>query len=176
MPLIALINTWTRPDRWPLIGALGSAALLAGAFAFEILGNYPPCPLCIQQRWVHAYVLIAGLALGVGFHLAEPVNALVYRAGATIMAVGFAASTWAGAHHAGGEYGLWRLDCAGGSVSDLTVEGLLDALNTATNVVLCDEPAWTLLGVSMAGYNALFSAALCAISIFATFRTPTRSA
>ena len=44
------------------VAGLGSAALLAGAFAFQYLGGLPPCQLCLWQRWPHAAaVLILGL-------------------------------------------------------------------------------------------------------------------
>lgn len=175
LPLIAVLNRWTRPDQWPLIGALGSASLLAGAFAFEVFGQYPPCPLCIEQRWLHAYALMAGLVIFGGFRLAKPDLAVFSRIGAAIMAVAFGLSAWRAGFHAGGEYKLWPLNCQASDVSGVTVDQLLTALNTPTNVVLCDEPAWTLLGLSMAGYNTLFSALMCALSLMAILRTPYRS-
>jgi disulfide bond formation protein DsbB len=36
--------------------------------------------------------------------------------------------------------------------------------------VLCDQAAWRMLGISMAGYNALISAAMAAVSAFVGFR------
>lgn len=172
----ALFDRWTRPDRWPLVGAAGSAALLLGALGFEVLGDYPPCPLCIEQRWAHVYALIAGAALFAAFRFAPPLPAIATRAGAGAMAGLFAFSAWRAVRHAGMEYGFWVIPCQGEDVSDVTIDSVLGALNTAQNVVLCDEAAWTLFGVSMAGYNALFSAAFCAMSLYALFRNPTRSA
>lgn len=197
-----LLSALVRPDRWPLAGAAASALLLAGAFAFEVFGNYPPCPLCIEQRWIHAWVIWAGV---VGFALThalrmlgpkaardaaramEPVVQgsrlkrfwLALRAPAGVgrvtcgaVAVFFAWSAWAGLRHAGAEYGWWRIDCQSIDVSGVTLESLMGELSRAQNVILCDEPAWTLIGISMAGYNALFSAALCVISLIAMFRSP----
>ncbi len=40
--------------------ALGSAALLAGAFAFQYIGGLAPCQLCIEQRWPHAAAIVFG--------------------------------------------------------------------------------------------------------------------
>jgi disulfide bond formation protein DsbB len=34
------------------------------------------------------------------------------------------------------------------------------------NIVRCDEAAWRFLGLSLAGYNALISAALAAIAVW----------
>ena len=81
-------------------------------------------------------------------------------------------SLWEAARHAGMEYGFWTIDCQPADASGVTVDSLLSSLSSAQNVVPCDEAAWTLLGLSMAGYNALFSAALCLISIMAIFKGP----
>ena len=42
------------------LAAGGSAALLAGAFMFQMLG-YPPCAMCLWQRWPHAAAILIGL-------------------------------------------------------------------------------------------------------------------
>ena len=44
--------------RLALVASLGSALLLAGAFAFQAAG-YAPCELCILQRWPHLAAVIA---------------------------------------------------------------------------------------------------------------------
>jgi disulfide bond formation protein DsbB len=45
-----------------LVAAGGSMALLAGAFAFQAMG-YPPCHLCLWQRWPHAAALLIGVVV-----------------------------------------------------------------------------------------------------------------
>ena len=200
-----VIDVWTRPDRWPLAGGLASLAILAGAYAFEVFGNYPPCPLCIEQRWIHIWAILAG---GVGFALAQTLRrsqATIIKVSATTLreslrgwfksrlqaayalyqAPGalsrvasfglgliFAWSAWTAARHAGAEYGWWTIDCQAQDISGVNVETMMESLNTAANVVPCDEAAWTLMGISMAGYNALFSAGLCLISLVSLFRQP----
>ena len=42
-----------------LAASLGSALLLAGAFAFQAAGH-APCELCILQRWPHLAAVIVG--------------------------------------------------------------------------------------------------------------------
>ena len=50
-----------------LLATLGSAVLLAGAFIFQAFG-YPPCHLCLLQRWPHAAAILVGaLALITGW-------------------------------------------------------------------------------------------------------------
>jgi len=170
-----LLDRWTRPDTWPLVAALVSASLLLGAFGFEVFGRYAPCPLCIQQRWAHAYLLGAGLILFIGLTVLKPMNAWAARGATLIVAALAGFSAWRAGYHAGGEYGFWRLDCLAADTSSISVDQLLNSLSTATNVVLCDEPAWTLFGVSMAGYNAIISGLVGLISILVLFRKPYRS-
>ena len=51
-------------------------------------------------------------------------------------------------------------------MADFTKQGcLLEQLQTV-QVVRCDEAAWRLLGISLAGYNVLISLALAAIAAF----------
>ncbi|MGR3433482.1 MAG: disulfide bond formation protein B, partial [Shimia sp.] len=45
-----------------LAAAMGSAALLGGAFFFQMLG-YAPCAMCLWQRYPHVIAIGAGLLL-----------------------------------------------------------------------------------------------------------------
>jgi len=168
--LPVLANTALRPAHWPFAAAAVSALLLAGAFAFEIFGDYPPCPLCIAQRWAHVWIMMAGIGLGALFRFVPALPGAVQRAGAGAMALPAGYSAWIAGRHAGMEYGFWTIPCQSTDASGLTIESMLEGLSRAQNVVLCDEAPWTLLGVSMAGYNTLISAALCVISLFVMIR------
>lgn len=131
--------------------AFGSAALLAAAFAFQHLGGYAPCPLCILQRWPHAIAVLLGLAL-----LIWPRREIALLGALTMLAgAGIAA------YHAGVEQGWWLgpTTCVAPDVGGLTPEQLLQQILEAP-VVRCDEIAWSFLGLSMAAWNGLASAAL----------------
>jgi len=62
-----------------------------------------------------------------------------------------------GIFHAGVEYRWWpgitrcAAAMAGGSRADVFAQIM------ATPVISCDRPQWTLLGISLAGFNAIFS-------------------
>ena len=51
-----------NPKQLILMATLGSALLLGGAFVFQSLG-YPPCKLCIWQRWPHAIAIALGVVV-----------------------------------------------------------------------------------------------------------------
>ena len=130
-----------------ILAAGGSIALLGGAYLFQLLG-YPPCAMCLWQRWPHAAAIIIGLlALKFGGRLLPFVGAL---AAATTAAIG--------AFHTGVERDWWE------GPSSCTGNGSLDGLSGADlltpegpRVVMCDQVSWEFLSLSMASWNALLS-------------------
>jgi disulfide bond formation protein DsbB len=149
---------------YALVAAAGSAALLAGAFAFQYIGGLAPCQLCIWQRWPHAAAVVIGLALVV-----VP-SRLLMAAGA------FAALAAAGLglFHTGVERGWWQgpTTCSGGGdVGGMSTDALLDQI-LAAPVVQCTDVAWAMWGLSMASWNALLSLLLAGLWAIA-LRRPT---
>ena len=152
-----------------LLAGLGSFTLLASALLFQYLGELAPCPMCIWQRWPHlAAVLIALAATTVLWRQRRPLAV----AGALTMTI----SAGLGAYHAGVEQGWWPgpAGCSGVDPSGLTPDELLTRL-AQTPLVRCDEIVWEFLGISMAGWNGLLSAAFALLWLFAALpRRPTR--
>jgi disulfide bond formation protein DsbB len=154
---------------WPWAALSASAMMLAGAQAFEIFGQMPPCPLCLRQRevyWAAIAVAVAGLAA------ARLWPALfIPRATAALLAVAFLAGAGVAFYHAGVEYKVFPApESCSASVAIKAPESA-DALwaelgsNKSVQVVSCSDAPWRLFGVSMAGYNGLISLLLAAISV-----------
>ena len=136
-----------------LTAAAGSAALLIAALGFQALG-YAPCELCILQRWPHLAAVVTGLLIWrLGFSRWLALLGMIAALTATGLAI----------YHAGVEMKLWLgpQHCSGGvsGLSQMSTQDLMTALEAAP-VVRCDEIAWSLFGISMAGWNAIISAAL----------------
>ena len=141
-----------------LLATLGSLGLLLGAFAFQYIGGLPPCKLCIWQRWPHAVaILIGALALITGHRILGYLGALavLFGAGVALYHVGIEQKWWLG-----------PTTCTSGSTEGLTPEQLLDQIMAAP-LVRCDEIAWEMLNISMAGWNGLISVALAVLWILA---------
>ncbi len=148
------------------LATFGSAALLAGAFAFQYIGGLAPCHLCLQQRWPHAAAIVIGLLALV---LAK--GGLV-RLLAACGAIAAAATAGLGVYHTGAERGWWPgpdTCSAGGNIADLSGEDLLNQI-LAAPVIRCTDVAWEMLGLSMASWNAVISGALVLIWIMAALR------
>jgi disulfide bond formation protein DsbB len=150
-----------RTDRTPAILLfIGSGALLVGAYGFQYFGDLQPCVLCLYQRAPHAVVLslmVMAMVVAPRHRLTAGLlglAGLVLLGGAGI--AGF---------HVGVEMRWWEgtAEC-GSTVAGDTVAALRAQL-LAQPVVRCDEVAWSLFGVSMAGYNLAFSAALAIFAL-----------
>ena len=145
-----------------LLAAAGSAALLAGAFAFQYIGGLAPCHLCLLQRYPH------GAAVEIG------IFALAFRDRFLPWAGALAALTTAGygAYHTGVERHWWAGPdtCTSGAIGKLSAKDLLAQIQAA-HVVQCDQVAWQMLGLSMASWNMLAALVLVAIWVKAA-RTP----
>jgi disulfide bond formation protein DsbB len=138
----------TPSVRAHLLLLVGPAALLGGAFAFQHLGGLYPCELCIWQRWPHAAALILASA-------ALLLPRAARRGALALAALAVLASAGIAVFHVGVEQGWWE----GLSTCSAPAAANGNFLETvlAAPVVQCDKVAWSLAGLSMAGYNALLS-------------------
>lgn len=132
-----------------LLTLLLPAALLAGAWGSQLIGHLYPCEMCHWQRWPHYGALVVALA---AFALPRAARPLVLLAAMLILASGAI-----GVFHAGVEYHWWRGLTRCTQIGPATPGG--DFLHDMLQVPLirCDVAQWTLLGISLAGWNALFS-------------------
>lgn len=158
-----------RPGLVFAILGLASAAMLGGAFAFQYIGGLDPCVLCLWQRYPYG-VVIGFAVLGVFLaRLPAPAKgALAVVAGLSALAL-FTDAAIAG-FHVGVEQKWWQgTEGCTGAVG----AGTLDALRAqlvAQKVVRCDDIAWSLAGISMAGYNMLAALGLGIFAALATVR------
>ncbi len=144
----------SRARTMAALAAAGSAATLLAALGFQFIGGLAPCPMCIWQRWPH----VAAVALGV---LAATLG---WRALMALGAVAMLIGAGLGVFHVGVEPGWWEgpTTCVSAPIGGLTQQELLAQIMAAP-LVRCDEIAWSLMGVSMAGWNALLSLALAGV-------------
>ena len=45
------------------VNLLIGLGLVIGAYLFQLIGYYDPCPLCILQRWAFGFIAVCGLVL-----------------------------------------------------------------------------------------------------------------
>ncbi len=130
-----------------LLALVVPSALMLGALGSQYIGGLHPCEMCYWQRWPHdAAIVLALFAFGTRVNKASHV--LVALAALAIMVSG-----GIGVFHAGVEYGWWEgITTCSTTAAGVSLEDIMRA-----PVVRCDVPQWTLLGISLAGFNVIIS-------------------
>src|SRR3954452_13501718 len=155
------MNEPTRAFTAFVLGA--SAIVLGGALASQYWGVLAPCELCLLQRWPWGIaIVIAFIATMVGSRPALPWVALLLAA-VSVVSGGLAF------YHVGVEQHWFAgpTACSGAATAADTLEAL-KAQILHQQPVRCDEPAWLLWGISLAGWNLLASMVMtvCCIVVF----------
>jgi disulfide bond formation protein DsbB len=154
-----------RPWLAPLLLALTSAAAILIAVASQRWGGLQPCVLCIWQRWAHGAVIALALIA-----VAAAAFASRRATGLLTLIAGTAAIAGAGLalYHVGVEQQWWpgTSGCGAGALAGGGLGSLREKIEAAP-IIRCSDVPWSLFGISMAGYNALLSAALGLIGIAA---------
>src|ERR1700736_1312790 len=139
---------------------LASVAIVGGALLSQYIGGLQPCELCLYQRWPYYAAIVATVvALLSGDDRAM-------RAVIMLCALLFAASTALAFYHVGVEQHWFAgpSACTGSISGAQTIEELKRQL-LARQPVNCDEAAWRLFGVSLAGWNLLASLTIFAFCV-----------
>ena len=165
--LSAAIRSATAAQIAAVILALALASILA-AWTFEAFG-YLPCELCLKQRIpYYAGVPLAALTLWLA---ARPAGHPALPAAFLGLALIFYASMALGVYHAGVEWGYWPgpTGCTGRMQTAASPAEFMKQLQQA-RVVRCDEPAIRVMGLSMAGMNAIVSFLIAALAVIGSRR------
>lgn len=162
-----MIDSALQPNRSGLLVALAAAGTLALVLIAQYGFGLPPCEMCHWQRWPHIAALIFGLTALLLPRWRVPLLSLA--------ALSFAITGGIGVFHAGVEWKWWQGLTSCGSSSTATSLEDLRAQIMAAPVVRCDEAAIRVLGLSMAGWNALWSAALAVFALLAARRAAQES-
>ena len=162
-----LLTRW-----WTAFALAASLAMLGAAHAFERFGGLSPCNLCLKQREAYWGAVTIALVATL-WALISRASRGTPRIASFLLAVVFATGAITAFYHMGGELKWWELPatCAGGGDFDLeSLTALALGNGPATRVAMCDSVTWSWLGLSMAGWNALISAALAVFSLLAAKR------
>ncbi|WP_417771647.1 disulfide bond formation protein B [Stappia sp.] len=152
-----------------LLVLAGGLAAILGAWGFQLIGGYAPCKLCLEQRvpyYIGLPVALVALAL-VARGRVRGLTALLL----VVVAAIFAYGAGLGVYQAGAEWDFWAgpSDCGGGAAIPGSAANMLNALKS-TRVVSCTEASWRMFGLSFAGWNAVVSAGLAVLALFALVR------
>ena len=139
------------------IASFSSLAVILTAYYFEYIEGLFPCKLCYWQRYPH-FMNILIFPIFYFF----PMRSLIFIGMASMLI-----SISLAFYHVGVEQKYWPgpNSCSNASIEGLTTDQLLDQIMSAP-IVRCDEIAWELIGISMAGWNVLISFCLFLIWLY----------
>lgn len=151
------------PASLALALGLASAALLAGAWFFELVIGLKPCKLCLVGRQPHYAALPVALAGFAGGRFG--LRGLVAAALAALTLL-YLWSIGVSVYHSGVEWGWFAgpNDCGGAPAPAASSMADFRKQLETTRVVSCSEAAWRLFGLSLAGWNGLASASLAMLA------------
>jgi len=139
-------------SRARLLALLLPALLLGGALLSQYGFGLYPCEMCMWQRWPHLAAIVAAI-VAIMLRRTPAMSATFVL----LAALAVFTSGGIGAFHAGVEYGWWQgfTTC---STMGPPPPGMsqLDAIMNAP-LTRCDVAPWDLFGISLAGFNAIFS-------------------
>lgn len=147
-----------------LLVAAGMAATVGAALAFEHIGGYIPCALCLLQR--QPYYLGIPVALLAAGNAAIGGPRWLTRLLVGLVGIMMLVGAGLGVYHSGVEWHFWEgpATCAT-SANGVTQDAsnLLDDLN-AVKGPSCTEASLRVLGLSFAGWNVIASLGLAFLS------------
>jgi disulfide bond formation protein DsbB len=147
-----------------LLLALGAGSTIAAALAFEHLGGYRPCPLCLEERIAYYAAIPAGLVAAL---LLSTGRQAIARMILVLAALGLLYNAGLGVYHSGVEWKWWAGPAECGSTGAPSTGGnLLEAIESEKRI-RCDEASWRLLGLSFAGWSVLLSLGLAGVAFAA---------
>ncbi|MFZ3236041.1 MAG: disulfide bond formation protein B [Stellaceae bacterium] len=158
---------------FPIFVLVTAAIVMAVVLLSQYWGGLAPCELCLTERWPwDVAIVVSFVAAMVGSRPAMPWVAL-------LLAGVFAVGSVLAAYHVGVEQhwlaGPTACTAAAGAPTSLDA---LRAQLAHQQPMRCDEPAWSLFGVSLAGWNLLASLVMTGICLtaFARVRRQRRAA
>lgn len=169
-------RAWMQDGSTQFIGAVILAVAMTGvvgtALAFEHLGGFIPCALCLLQREPYYAAVPVALVAGLSAYMDWPgcISRGLLAIVGLLMVYGLVLS----AYHAGVEWQFWQgpADCAAGAATLPTDAGNLLGAIDAQRAPSCDAAAGRFLGLSFAGWNIVATAILA----YGAFRAATAPA
>ncbi|GAA0551797.1 disulfide bond formation protein DsbB [Rhizomicrobium palustre] len=148
-----------REDKVAILAGSYSLAMILGALFFQYVLGVLPCEMCHWQRWPHDGAIVAGLG-GVILYYTRVIDRDALRLLVWIAIVMILATALIGGYQALVE---WKI--VAGPESCTGPRFVLSAkMDLNAPVVRCDTPAFRLFGLSLAGFNFLFSTGVALIS------------
>jgi disulfide bond formation protein DsbB len=154
------------PRDVPWIVTLLAFAALCVAWLAQYGGGLAPCELCYLARYAYWVTIAIGIVAIFFGRKPKARKFWLYLLALSLLGV-----VGISVFHVGVEHGWWQgsAACVGESTAGMTAEELTNAIMNAP-VTRCDEPAFTFLGISMAGYDGIYALLLSWFALWGATR------
>ncbi len=145
----------------------GALAALCVAWLAQYAGGLAPCELCYLQRYGYWAAIVLGVVTITQNNAPRRRGIFLGLTGLALLVV-----TGIAIFHVGVEHGWWEGSsaCVGAATTGQSIDQMTATIMNAP-LVRCDTPAFVMFGISMAGYNALYSLALAALTLLGAKRS-----
>jgi len=154
----------TRPEQFRIgpritgrMAGVGTILIGIAVLAFALISQFfyglAPCELCIIQRWPWVIAIALSFIIVAMTRNKFAQALLIFATGLTLIS-----NAGIAGFHVGVEQGWWQglASCSASLPTGSSIEDLRAHL-LAAPTISCGDVAWSLFGISMAGYNALIS-------------------
>lgn len=148
MNIKLMIRCLFRPVPFALGIAVFSLSALAAAYTAQYAFGLAPCILCIYQRVPFAVNAALGLFAA---HFAAKQNIKAYNLSILFAGLVFLINSAIAMYHVGVEQHWW---VSAVEACHIDLSNMAEAMLSPP--VPCDQIAWQMFGLSMAGYNVIF--------------------
>ena len=158
--------------RWALFYLGASILILGTAYIFQHGFGYQPCELCYLQRYPYMIAIPVALVAFLTRNRTDIGTKRAARGFLIILIFLMFLDAFIAGHHIGVEMGYWQAytSCVGPEIDpNVTVEDFINSLSAVS--IPCDQPQWTLFGISMAGYNFMLALGLGLFGVYTYRRT-----
>ena len=151
MRKIAILGKWLC-KKSALVLAVCAGAIILTVYLMQHLAGIEACDICIIQRY--PYFAVLGMCL-----ITIIVNKKFYAYIVFISGIALLITTGYGFYHLGVEEQWFESSCQ----KDIEIANSIENLKTqidSRSLIYCDVVLWSLLGVSLAGWNVIVSTML----------------
>ena len=162
---MSVIHSGSRPHLFTAIALIVlMAVVILAALAFQYLGGYVPCELCLKERW--PYYIGIPVAVLAAVSSARDMPQSLTRGLLGLLAVVLLVGAGLSIYHAGVEWKFWEGPSSCTSSIDSVAKSTGDLLNDLSNQhgPSCSAAALRVLGLSLAGWNVIVCLILSAIA------------
>ena len=146
----------------PIVLGGSAVIILATVYSMQYLGDFEPCKLCYAQRYPYFIILVLSL---LSFLTHGKIRTIILL----LIFLSLLTTISYAIYHVGVEQKWFESSCSSSLKISSSLEDLLAKIDSAPRVP-CDESNLSIIGLSLAAWNAIISTLLALYTLFCVIR------